>query len=147
MTNHRYYPKILVFLQFALIALMVVLSSGIFENLFALFIFLVGAVLGLWALNHNKVGNFNIQPKMKEDAKLITSGIYAYVRHPMYSSVLTMMLGVLLSTPTVIEMILFILLIVVLLLKAKKEESIWLQASEEYAQYKNGTKFFVPFVL
>ena len=147
MTNHRYYPKILVFLQFALIALMVILSSGIFENLFALFIFLVGAVLGLWALNHNKVGNFNIQPKMKEDAKLITSGFYSYVRHPMYTSVIIMMFGILLSTPSLIEIILFLLLIGVLLLKAKKEESIWLKESEAYAQYKKGTKFFIPFVL
>jgi len=147
MTNHIHYPKILVFLQFALIGLMLLFSSGVLHSPLALSVFSIGAVLGVWALNHNKLGNFNIQPKMKENATLITSGIYAYVRHPMYTSVITMMFGVLLSTPSLIEIILFTLLIGVLLLKAKKEETIWLKESEAYAQYKKGTKFFIPFVL
>jgi len=147
MTNNIHYPKILVFLQFALIGLMLIFSSGVLHSPLALSVFSIGAILGVWALNHNKLGNFNIQPKMKENAKLITTGIYAYVRHPMYTSVLTMMLGILLSTSSLVEMILFLLLIGVLLLKAKREESIWLKESEEYARYKKGTKFFIPFVL
>jgi len=37
--------------------------------------------------------------------------------------------------------------VAVLLLKAKREESLWLEHDEEYAKYKNSTKFFIPYIL
>jgi len=147
MTQHPLYPKLLVFLQFGLIGLMILFSTGILSSLLGLTVFLLGLVVGIFALLRNKLGNFNIQPKMKENAELITTGIYAYVRHPMYLAVILMMLGVLISSPTFLETLLFVLLIIVLLLKAKKEEAIWSQESEEYVAYKKRTKLFIPFVL
>jgi len=147
MTQHPLYPKLLVFLQFGLIGLMLLFSSGILSSLLGLTVFLVGLVVGIFALLRNKLDNFNIQPKMKENAELITSGIYAYVRHPMYLAVILMMLGVLISSPTLLETFLLGLLLVVLLLKAKKEEAIWSQENEAYVAYKKRTKLFIPFVL
>ena len=126
---------------------MVIFSKGFFYNLIALSIFIVGAVLGVWALTHNRLGNFHIQPKMRENAQLITTGIYKYIRHPMYLSVISMMLAFFISTPTIIESILFVGLIVVLILKAKREESLWLNHNEEYERYKEQTKLFIPYFL
>ena len=143
----RYYPNILVFLQFTIIGLMVIFSKGFFSNIIAISIFIIGAVLGIWALTHNRLGNFHIQPKMRENAKLVTTGIYKYIRHPMYLSVITMMLAFLISTATVIETILFIILIVVLVLKAKREESLWLNHNEKYERYKEQTKLFIPYLI
>ena len=147
MTNHPLYPKILVFLQFALIGLMLLFSQGILSSLVGILVFLVGAVVGVFALLRNQLGNFNIQPKMKENAQLITTGIYAYIRHPMYLSVLLMMLGVLISSPSVVEALFLVLLTLILLLKAKKEESIWSEETQEYINYKKRTKHFIPFIL
>jgi len=147
MTQHPLYPKILVFLQFGLIGLMLLFSKGVLSSLLGLTIFFIGLVVGIFALLRNRLGNFNIQPKMKENAELITKGIYAYIRHPMYLSVILMMFGVLVSSQTLLEALLFALLIVVLLLKAKKEEAIWSQESEEYIAYKKRTKLFLPFIL
>jgi protein-S-isoprenylcysteine O-methyltransferase Ste14 len=65
-------------------------------------LFSLGLILGLWALNHNKRGNFNIQPKLKDGCHLVTSGAYKYIRHPMYTSVILMMLCVFVSTPTLL---------------------------------------------
>jgi protein-S-isoprenylcysteine O-methyltransferase Ste14 len=126
---------------------MALLSKGFFSSNVGLAIFVVGAVLGLWALTHNQLGNFNIQPKLRKGSKLITTGIYALVRHPMYLSVMVMMLGFLVSTPTIVETILWLMLIVVLLLKAKKEESLWLEHDEAYEVYKKSTKLFIPYIL
>ena len=126
---------------------MVIFSKGFFSNIIAISIFIVGAVLGIWALTHNRLGNFHIQPKMRENAKLVTTGIYRYIRHPMYLSVITMMLAFFVSTPTIIESILFVGLIVVLILKAKREESLWLNHNEEYERYKEQTKLFIPYFL
>ena len=146
-TNHSLYPKTLVFLQFSIIGLMVLLSKGFFSSILGVAIFIVGAIVGLWALTHNQLGNFNIQPKLREGSKLITTGIYALVRHPMYTSVIVMMLGFLVSTVSKIEIFLWLMLIIVLLLKAKKEESLWLEHDEAYESYKKSTKLFIPYIL
>lgn len=145
--NQHIYPKFLVFMQFGLIALMLYFSHGVLSSLPGIILFLVGLSIGLWALNHNKRGNFNIQPKLKEGCRLVTTGIYRYIRHPMYTSVITMMLGVLVSTPTLTEVVFFLLLILVLVLKAKREEALWCMHDQAYLEYKSKTKLFIPYIL
>jgi protein-S-isoprenylcysteine O-methyltransferase Ste14 len=147
MINNKYYPQTLVFLQFLLIGLIVLFSKGLASNTFAIIIFIIGLLIGIWALSHNQLGNFNIQPKLKEGSALITTGIYKYIRHPMYLSVITTMFAFVLSTANLLETLFFISLLIVLILKAKKEESLWLEHDEEYARYKERTKLFIPFVL
>ena len=127
--------------------LIALLSKGFFSSFLSMGIFLLGAILGVWALFHNKLGNFNIQPKMKEGATLVTTGIYAFVRHPMYLSVLVMSFSFLLGSATDIQSFLFLTLVVVLYLKAKREESLWMDENEAYKDYKAKTKLFLPFVL
>jgi len=141
-----FYSKLLVFLQFALIGLML-LSMSALPNFFAILIFLLGVTIGIWALSHNQLGNFNIQPNIKEGCILITSGIYKWVRHPMYSSVILMMLGIFIATPSLVMFVLFVLLVIVLLLKAKREESLWLRHDSLYLTYREKTKYFIPYIL
>ena len=141
------YPKLLVTLQFTLIGLMVYFSSGIQSSILGMSIFVLGLILGLWAITHNKRDNFNIQPKLKDGCKLVTSGAYNYIRHPMYSSVILMMFGVLVASPTLLLFFFFVLLIVVLVLKAKREELLWCNHDEAYLEYKNRTKLFIPYIL
>jgi len=143
----EFYPQLLVFLQFTLIGLIALFSKGFFSSLVSMVIFVLGAGLGIWALLHNKLGNFNIQPKMKEGAVLVTSGIYAFIRHPMYLSVIVMSLALVLSSVTLLQSFLFFALIGVLLLKAKREESLWIEKDETYAEYRAKSKFFLPFIL
>jgi len=143
----EFYPRLLVFLQFTLIGLIALFSKGFFSSLVSMVVFILGAGLGLWALLHNKLGNFNIQPKMKEGAVLVTSGIYAFIRHPMYLSVIVMSLALVLSSVTLLQSFLFFALIGVLFLKAKREESLWIEEDETYAEYRAKSKFFLPFIL
>ncbi len=141
------YPKLLVLLQFTLIGLMVLFSHAVLSSMIGVSIFLIGLIIGLWAIDHNKRGNFNIQPKLKEGCQLVTTGAYNYIRHPMYTSVIFMMLGVLVSTPTLLEFLLFTTLIMVLVLKAKREEKLWCGHDKEYILYKKRTKLFIPYIL
>jgi len=145
--HHKIYPQLLVFLQFGIASLMILFSHHFFTHTYALPLFIMGASIGLWALNHNKLGNFNIQPKHKEGSKLITTGIYKLIRHPMYTSVTVMMFSLFMATPTWIEGFLFIALISVLVLKAKREESILLLEHSTYKQYQKRTKLFIPYIL
>ena len=117
------------------------------SNLYlAIFIFLIGGFIGLGALFENRVGNFNIRPDIREDCSLVTSGIYAFIRHPMYSSVLLMMLSIAVLYPTPYEGVLYTLLLITLLIKMFYEESLWHCESREYKEYAAGTKRLIPYI-
>jgi protein-S-isoprenylcysteine O-methyltransferase Ste14 len=144
----RYYPQLLVFWQFGIIGVMTLLTlrsphfswSGI-TLLFA------GASIGIWAIQHNRPDNFNIIPALKEGCCLVTSGIYRYIRHPMYTSVIVMMLGVTLLGTHPATWLLWVLLILVLYLKADREERLWMAHDRAYADYRRKTRYFIPFIL
>ncbi|MCD8544290.1 MAG: isoprenylcysteine carboxylmethyltransferase family protein [Sulfurospirillum cavolei] len=114
---------------------------------FAFFIFLIGGGFGLYTLKCNTISNFNIIPEIKENAALITAGAYRYIRHPMYFSVLVMMLGIVVSKPTLLSLSIYMLLVITLFLKAYKEETLWMGQSSEYKNYRQQTKRIIPFVL
>ena len=144
----NYYSNFLVFLQFGLIGVMLFSSSlSNLLSLSAIIIFIVGASIGIWALQHNRLGNFNIRPDLREGSMFIDTGIYKLIRHPMYTSVILMAFAIFVSTPTWWEGTLFLLLIVVLLLKATKEEKLWMRHDKRYKEYKSKTKYFIPYIL
>jgi len=108
---------------------------------------LIGGAFGIYALKHNTLNNFNITPEIKANASLITTGAYRYIRHPMYFSVLVMMLGVVVSKPSLFSLFIYVLLVVTLFIKAQKEEMLWMEQSSEYRNYMQRTKRIIPFVL
>ena len=109
-------------------------------------IFTVGVVVGLMALYKNQIGNFNIRPDIKYGCHLITDGIYRYVRHPMYSSVLLIMLGIVFLYMNIYEVVLYLILVVDLLVKMLYEESLWVCKSKEYVEYMQKTKRLIPYI-
>lgn len=141
------YSYFLVSLQFILIAILLITHGLQTPSNFALLIFLLGCGFGLYTVRHNKLGNFNITPEIKENASLITTGAYRYIRHPMYFSVLVMMFGVVVSKPTFLSFFIYALLVVTLFLKAQKEETLWMEQSSEYKTYMQQTKKIIPFIL
>lgn len=141
------YPYFLVFLQFIIIALLLLLNESILAKPYSLVIFILGLGIGIYTLLFNKLSNFNISPLIKKDATLITWGAYKLIRHPMYFSVLLMMFAVVLVKISLINIILYLALITVLFLKAKKEEKLWRNSSSEYTKYMKKTKMFIPFIL
>jgi len=142
----NFYPRLLVILQFGTIGIMLILVH--FQlDLLSLIVFFMGVIVGIWALTHNQLGNFNIEPVLKENCRLITTGIYRWIRHPMYASVTLMMLGITLMDPHAALWLLWLFLVNVLLLKAQREESLWLTHDPCYLEYREKTKYFIPYIL
>ena len=140
------YSYLLVSLQFIFIAILLIEHGLRTPSNFALLIFFLGCGFGLYTLKCNTFSNFNITPEIKENASLITTGAYRYIRHPMYFAVLVMMLGVVVSKPTFLSFFIYALLVVTLFLKAQKEEALWMGQSSEYKNYMQQTKRIIPFV-
>jgi len=143
----KLYSYALVTLQFVCILFLVMQPNSIWTQPLPLVVFLLGASIGVYAILHNPRDNFNIIPEIKENAELITEGAYAYVRHPMYFSVLVMMLGFLVASFELLTLFFYTVLILSLFLKASKEEALWMQKSNEYQTYRAKTKSIIPFIL
>lgn len=80
--------------------------------------------------------------------KLVTTGIYRYIRHPMYSSLLFLAWGALLKSVTISTLILTGVATVALFATAKAEEAENLVSfGTEYRDYMRRTRLFVPFLL
>lgn len=140
------YSKLLVTLQFTLIAAIVQYCGFPFYDPIFLFIGIFGGVTGLLAIFTMKVNNLRVQPIPKPDAELITSGIYNYIRHPMYSSVLLMMLPFVLHTTETISLILYCSLLAILIIKLRYEEQLLIQKFTVYSDYKKRTYRLIPFI-
>ncbi|MBI3752836.1 MAG: isoprenylcysteine carboxylmethyltransferase family protein [Deltaproteobacteria bacterium] len=76
---------------------------------------------------------------------LVKEGPYAYVRHPQYSGLFLIMIGMLIQWPTIITALMFPVLIFVYYRLAKREEDEMMkQFGDEYKQYQEGTPMFIP---
>ncbi len=84
---------------------------------------------------------------LEKTTKLVTSGVYSYIRHPMYSSLLFLGSGIFLKAPSFFGLIILLLVIVSLALTAKvEEEEDILYFGDTYVVYKNRTKKFIPYL-
>ena len=144
MRSSKLYSYLLVAIQFGSIGGMIWLDYRLLANPVVLLFLLAGLAVGLYAIYCNK--NFNIIPEIKEDACLVRHGIYRYIRHPMYFSLMVSFFGFLLFGSQESRM-LYLLLLTVLYLKADKEEKLWHCRDEEYAKYMQETKKFIPYLL
>lgn len=80
--------------------------------------------------------------------KLVTTGIYRYVRHPMYSSLLFLAWGALLKSVTASSVILAGVATLALVVTARTEEAENLaRFGDEYRNYMQRSRLFVPFLL
>lgn len=82
----------------------------------------LGGVLGVWAVLTMGIGRFNVTPELRPDARLVTSGPYRFLRHPMYVAVVLVGMGWLLARPVWSRVLAFVVLAVVVLVKARIEE-------------------------
>ncbi|MFC2033082.1 methyltransferase family protein [Chloroflexota bacterium] len=79
---------------------------------------------------------------------LVKTGIYKYIRHPLYSSLILIAMGAFLKDMSVIPVILAISATVFSVATAMVEEKENIQRfGEEYASYMQSTRRFVPFII
>lgn len=108
-------------------------------------LFALGAVVGIWGVR-SLGGSRTPNPTPKADAELVQAGIYRWLRHPLYSSVMLASLGWALLWQSAAAMVATVVLCVFFDAKARLEERLLLAKFPEYAAYRGRTWRFVPWV-
>jgi len=79
---------------------------------------------------------------------LVNTGIYGYIRHPLYLSVFLLGTGVMIKDPGPVQLVLGITNLAAVWVTARIEENEMIaKFGEEYRTYMKKTKMFIPFIV
>jgi protein-S-isoprenylcysteine O-methyltransferase Ste14 len=130
-----------------LITIFIPVWNNIIVSYLGFAIYLSGALLTIIA--RTQLGRFGTgELIIEEDHQLITTGVYNYIRNPMYSGGLIASIGFCLIFRSIVILILmFIYYFLVLRMRIIEEERLLLQKfGEKFVQYKKRTKRLIPFI-
>ena len=90
------------------------------------------------------LGEFAGDLRLKSGHKVVKTGAYHYIRHPLYAGLIFWCIGSLLFFKSFLFLI-FVVLVSAIYLEAKSEEKALISAfSEEYESYRATTGMFLP---
>ncbi|MGE5132528.1 MAG: methyltransferase family protein [Gemmatimonadota bacterium] len=109
-------------------------------------LFSCGIVLAVWARVH--LGrNWGMPMTQRAEPELVTSGPYRFVRHPIYSGLLTAMLGTALVNNLFGLIVVAVLAVYFYYCGTVEERNLAATFPAAYPEYRNRTKMLIPFLL
>ncbi|MBN2146607.1 MAG: isoprenylcysteine carboxylmethyltransferase family protein, partial [Anaerolineales bacterium] len=85
--------------------------------------------------------------EFEKTTALVTDGIYRYIRHPMYSSLLFLAWGVFFKSPSWVDGLIVMVATLALVATARTEEAEDVRFfGETYQDYMRRSKRFIPFI-
>lgn len=85
--------------------------------------------------------------EVQENQKVIDTGLYGVIRHPMYTATIIMFLSIPMVLGSVHSFIIFLLYPVIIVMRLKNEEKFLENNLDGYSQYKNKVKYrLIPFI-
>jgi len=105
----------------------------------------VGVILVAWT-NYALDKNFSTTLRVREDHTLVTAGPYQWVRHPMYTAILMLLIAVsLLSANWFIGLSTLPFIVVIMIWRTRKEEAMLIDKfGDAYRAYQQRTGQFLP---
>jgi protein-S-isoprenylcysteine O-methyltransferase Ste14 len=108
-------------------------------------VFIVGSSIAILAAFH--LGkNLTPLPKPKDNAELVQTGLYRWVRHPIYFGVIVLALGWGLIQQTLLVWIYVLVLMIFFDIKSRKEEQWLCERFPEYPEYQGRVRKLVPWI-
>jgi protein-S-isoprenylcysteine O-methyltransferase Ste14 len=106
-----------------------------------------GLLFSIWA-RHHLGRNWSLTVTLKDDHELIVTGLYALVRHPIYTGLLAGFLGTAIAIMEVRGIIALILILITLWAKLRMEEHLMRgHFGAKYDTYSQRVSALVPFIL
>lgn len=91
--------------------------------------------------------NWSSNVTFKQGHELVERGPYRWVRHPIYSSILVMLLGTGLMRDRVASLVALLFFFGGFWIKLRQEERLLMKHFPEYVSYKSRVKALLPFLL
>ena len=108
-------------------------------------IFLVGYALYAEVLRENQYLSRTIE--VQENQKVIDTGLYGIVRHPMYMATILLFLAMPLVLGSIISFIIFLVYPFIIAKRIKNEEEVLEKELDGYIEYKKKVKYkMIPFI-
>ncbi len=107
----------------------------------------LGVGFAIWARTH--LGrNWGMPMSLRKGHELVTSGPYAFVRHPIYTGILLAVLGTAIVRWSPWSTVVLVILFAYFIYAARFEErSMATQFPNEYPDYMSRTKMLLPFLI
>lgn len=141
----RWFGYTLVAIQFAVLLYLAASGPWLGRD-WPLLLEVAGIGLGLWALAAMRAGKLNITPAVRPGAHLVSRGPYRWIRHPMYTSLLLVGLGLVWNAPSPLRWTAWAILAAALLVKLHYEERLLTAAFAAYPAYQARTKRLIPYL-
>ena len=135
-------------LPILIVAILYLLISG---NFLSPSPFVIGAqvlavALSMWARQSFHAGQFSADPEPKE-GPLLSSGPYAFIRHPMYTAALLLIWSSIFGHLSVATVAIGVIVTSVVSIRVVNEEQVLRAHFPDYAEYAGKTKRIIPFVI
>ena len=85
-----------------------------------------------------------IAPEPRPGSELVTTGVYKTFRHPIYTAIIVLVIGLFLRRPTIAVALAAIVVIVFLVIKVRFEEELLQARYPSYPAYKSRTVGVIP---
>jgi protein-S-isoprenylcysteine O-methyltransferase Ste14 len=135
--------QLLLFIGYVLIPALVNILANQTTRTIGLTLLIIGTGIFL-------VGLFQLRksltpfPSVRPDAHLVTIGIYRFIRHPVYTGIMSSLLGYGLYQAHAGKLIIVALLAILFYFKSKYEEEMLQKAYPDYEQYSRYAGRFLP---
>lgn len=138
--------KIWIFNRNGIIYQLQMVSTSFIPAYMGAIICFLGIVLAIWARRY--LGkNWSPHPALKEGHELVTSGPYSLLRHPIYTGILTSILGSVITTGNLFWLIIFIIVAFNFINRTRIEEGLMKQQfPDQYPEYKKRTWALIPYI-
>ncbi len=147
MLKQKFYPYLLAGVQLGSLAYLGLSAPVMAKEWDGISLELAGILLAVYAVYVAGVHNVNITPTPKEGGRLITTGPYRLIRHPMYLAQVVAVIPLVNSYFTQWRLgVLFLLMITLLLKMHYEEKGLVRQFGDDYLQYMKTTKKVLPFI-
>jgi len=112
-----------------------------------LIVVILGICFAVWARVHLG-SNWSSRPAIRENHTITRTGPYAIVRHPIYTGILTGMLGTAIATGALLVFLVLLVMLVLFLIKIRMEEQFLAEEfGGDYERYRLEVKALIPYVL
>lgn len=145
-----YFTYLFLFIEFLFSIFPIINNVNIIKiiYLFAYLLIIFGFISSLLAIRHlasNWTGIFLY--RIKKNQKLVTTGIYKYLRHPIYSAVLLELTGYQLLVNSYLSLVFLPLIFFFFLRQIQLEEKLLIKKyGQKYLNYCRKTKSILPFI-